>query len=240
MYKVELHVHTRYSKDSALPLWLVYTVCRLKRIDAIAITDHNTIQGAKAFSSYCSRRRGHVSVIIGEEIMTQEGEIIGLYLSKNIPEGLTAENTVDKILEQGGVVYIPHPYDAKRNKTVLKECTLKKMLHKVDCIECHNGRNVSESYTVEQQAIAEKYHLVKVIGSDSHTWFELGRNYLLLEKIDLSNPECFKNALPSAVMHKKQCMQFSHQVTKVVRILKMIREGQYRDAIEKTKSKFKK
>lgn len=237
MRKVELHVHTRYSKDSALPLWLIYAICRLKRIDTIAITDHDTIQGAEAFSSYCSKRGNRVSVIIGEEIMTQEGEIIGLYITQEIPQGLSPEETVDRICQQGGVVYVPHPYDVKRHKTVLKDFALEKISHKVDCIECHNGRNISEHYSDEQQAIAEKYHLTKVIGSDAHTWFELGRNYMLLETEDLSESALFKEALPSAVMHKKECMRFSHQMTRVVRVLKRIKEGQYREIAETMKQK---
>lgn len=237
MRKVELHVHTRYSKDSALPLWLIYFVCRLKRIDVIAITDHNTIQGAKAFAYFCGKRGDYVSVIIGEEIMTCEGEIIGLYLDDPIPRGLSAEDTVGRILQQGGVVYVPHPYDVKRSKTVLKESALARIANKVDCIECHNGRNISEYYSNEQQAISEKYHLSQVVGSDAHTCFELGRNYMLLEAEDLSKPERFKEALPSALMHKKPCLQFSHQITKAVRILKMIKNGKYREIIEKIKGK---
>lgn len=237
MLKVELHVHTRYSKDSVLPLWLMYIVCRLKRIDVIAITDHNTIQGAKKFAYFCGERGDHVSVIIGEEIMTQEGEIIGLYLGDSIPKGLSAEDTVSRILQQGGVVYVPHPYDIKRCKTVLKETALARIAHKVDCVECHNGRNISEYYSDKQHAIAEKYHLCQVVGSDAHTWFELGRNYVLLKAEDLSKPEYFLEALPSAVMCKKPCLRFSHHITKAVRILKMIKEGQYHEIIEKIKRK---
>ena len=237
MLKAELHVHTRYSKDCALPLWLIYAICRMKRVSVIAITDHNTVQGAKAFSSFCKKHGGRVLVIIGEEIMTQDGEIIGLYLKDSIPKGLSAEETVNRIVQQGGIVYVPHPYDEKRHKTVLKESALRQIFHKVDCIECHNGRNISTHFSDEQKAIAEKYRLVQVVGSDAHTCFELGRNYLLLEAEDLSEPELFKKALASARMHPKQCLRFAHWITKGVRILKMIQAGQVDMIIRKVAGK---
>lgn len=82
--KLEMHVHTKYSKDSLLPFWVLYLKCRICGIDYIAITEHNNIDGAKEFERYCERYGSKISVIIGEEIFTSEGEIIGLFLREEL------------------------------------------------------------------------------------------------------------------------------------------------------------
>ena len=116
MIRLETHCHTRYSKDSLLLHSLLYMKCRLCHIDAIAICEHNNILGALKFKEYCSKRKNKVFVIVGEEIMTSSGEIIGLYLNEEIPAGLSCDETIDRIINQGGVVYVPHPYDEKELK----------------------------------------------------------------------------------------------------------------------------
>ena len=80
--KLELHVHTKYSKDSFLCFWPLYLKCRIRRIRCIAITEHNNINGGVQFKKFCEKRKGKIQVIIGEEIFTNEGEIIGLFLKK--------------------------------------------------------------------------------------------------------------------------------------------------------------
>ena len=144
MIRLETHCHTRYSKDSLLLHSLLYMKCRLCHIDAIAICEHNNILGALKFKEYCSKRKNKVLVIVGEEIMTSSGEIIGLYLNEEIPAGLSCDETIDRIISQGGVVYVPHPYDEKRSKTVLSEECIFSNSHRIDCMECYNGRNVDE------------------------------------------------------------------------------------------------
>ena len=146
MFKVEFHVHTKYSHDSMLPLWLLYLKCRLKKIDYIAITEHNNIIGALKFKKFCKKRGSQVKVIVGEEIMTSGGEIIGLFLCKKIQAGMTPEDTISEIRKQKGVVYIPHPYDEKRHKTVLKEEYIKANILNIDCIECHNGEGSTKKH----------------------------------------------------------------------------------------------
>ncbi|MCM1523207.1 MAG: hypothetical protein NC120_02005 [Ruminococcus sp.] len=117
--KTELHVHTRYSHDSILCISLIGLMCRLRHIDCVAVCDHNTAAGGIAAKKILPRFG--VKVIAGEEIFTDSGEIIGLFLKRDIPAGLSAEDTVREIKKQGGLVYIPHPYDEKRYKTVLKK-----------------------------------------------------------------------------------------------------------------------
>ena len=124
--KLETHIHTRYSHDSILCFGLLYIKLRLKGIDCVAITEHNNIDGGIEFKKYCDKRNSKISVIVGEEIMTDEGEVIGLFLSENIPSGLSADETIARIKNQKGLVYIPHPFDEKRNKTVLKTSVIER------------------------------------------------------------------------------------------------------------------
>lgn len=224
--RAEFHVHSRFSKDSLLCLSFIYLKCRLHKIRYIAITDHNNIAGGLAFKRYCEKRKNKVTCIVGEEIMTQSGEIIGLFLNENIPAGLNAEQTIEEIENQNGIVYVPHPFDEKRSKTVLKEDVIAAFRERIDCIECYNGRNFSVNYAVKQMEIAEKYCIPSVIGSDAHTYMELGRNYLCLQEAPLT-PEKYRSAILTASFHKKKCIRFAHQITKISKALKMIFRGDF-------------
>lgn len=225
-FKLETHVHTKYSHDSMLPLWLLYIKCKLQKIDYIAITEHNNIIGALRFKEYCDKRGAKVKVIVGEEIMTSGGEIIGLFLHKEIKAGMTPEKTIADICKQNGVVYIPHPYDEKRYKTVLKEEYIKANLQNIDCIECYNGRNVKPSFSEKQEGVAERYGLTKVIGSDAHTIFEVGRNYILVDFAP-DNVSAFKDAIKTARFHKSPCLHWCHWITKCDRVMKYILKGDF-------------
>lgn len=222
-YKTEFHVHTRYSKDSILSYWLILLVCKLKKIDSLVITDHNEISGAKKYQE--KFRKHKIEIIVGEEIFTNKGEIIGLNLIEKIEPDLTPKETIKKIKEQGGLVYVPHPYDEKRYKTVLEESEIENNKRDIDFIEVHNGRNINEKFSVKQNEIAEKYNLRKIIGSDAHTFFEIGRNYVLTNKKIISNKilENYENV----EFVKKKCIKFAHSWTKVARIITMIGKGDF-------------
>lgn len=237
--RVETHCHTKYSKDSMMPFGLLYMKCRLLKIEYIAITEHNNIQGALAFHDYCQRRGGKLHVIIGEEVMTSSGEIIGLFLKEEIPKGLSAEETVERIENQRGVVYIPHPYDNKRQKTVLKEEKIKSLKDRIQCIECHNGRNISLEYDKKQCEMAEKYGLTKVIGSDAHTIWEIGRNYMIFS-VEPNSPENFCKAIENVEFHSAPCLQFAHKITKIAKLIKMLQRGDYSEVYRIIHKKFRK
>mgnify|MGYP004517729865 FL=1 len=239
MIYLETHCHTKYSKDSMLPFSLLYLKCRLCHINWIAITEHNNIQGAVEFKKYCEKKKNKLHVIIGEEIMTTDGEVIGLYLKDEIPSGLSCEETMDKIFSQGGIVYIPHPYDEKRAKTVLKEECIRNNRSRIDCIECYNGRNISDRYALKQTEIAEKYGLTSVIGSDAHTVFEIGRNYMIVNCIP-DSPKNFKRALENVTFHKKKCLQFSHNITKVVKLFRIVKKGNFNEIYRIIEKRYRK
>lgn len=228
MYRIQLHVHTKYSHDSILPFWMLYRKCLAKKIDYIAITEHNTIDGGVAFQQYCLTRGNKVKVIVGEEIMTTGGEIIGLFLNKNISPGRSPGQTIQEIKKQGGIVYVPHPYDEKRNKTVLKEVYIKRYSTDIDCIESHNGRNISKKFDIVQNEIANKYDLLKVIGSDAHTYFEIGRNYMESDIPPTSSYEFIRSIKsPRCQYYIHDCLDFCHLITKFARIVILIKKGDF-------------
>lgn len=224
--RLETHVHTKYSHDSLLCFWVLYARCMARKIDYIAVTEHNNIDGAIAFSHYCEKRGNKLKVIVGEEIMTDSGEIIGLYLKEQIFPGLSVSETVNEIHRQGGLVYVPHPYDEKRRKTVLRETALAENQTEIDCIECHNGRNISQSYDKKQTEIANKYGFSKVVGSDAHTVFEIGRNYMEIN-IEPCDAQHFRAAIATAELRQAKCIKICHQMTKVARVIQLVRRGEW-------------
>ena len=223
-YRIEFHVHTSISNDSFLKKRFLFLMCKLKKINCLAITDHNEIDNAIKYKEYFEKHG--IKVIAGEEIFSKDGEIIGLFLTKKISPNLSAFETINEIKKQNGLVYIPHPYDEKRYKTVFKKDTLLEIKDKVDFIECHNGRNVLQKYSDIQSSIADELGLVKIVGSDAHTFYEIGRNYCevsSLEKEDLINE------IKNANFVKKKCIKFAHFNTKIVKLLKMIKGGKWNE-----------
>ena len=219
--KMELHVHTQYSHDSLLDKYLMLLMCKLKKIECIAITDHNTTLGGRAFKGFLEAHG--IKVIIGEEIFTADGEIIGLFLQKDIKAGLSASETVKLIREQGGLVYLPHPYDKKRYKTVLKDSARETIKNDIDLVEFHNGRNISSEFTKKQTVIANTLDAIRVVGSDAHIFFELGRNYNVIDSF--SDKEYFFKCLLDNEYVLNKCCFGAHITTKFVRLWKMIVGG---------------
>lgn len=209
-----------------MSLRLLYLKCRLKKINYVAITEHNNIDGAFAFSRYCNKKKNKVKCVVGEEIMTESGEIIGLYLEEEIPAGLNAKETIQRIKAQNGIVYVPHPYDEKRSKTVLKEDVLAGFANQIDCIECYNGRNITPRFGEIQNEISERYGIKKIVGSDAHTLMEIGRNLVFLES-SIDDPDSFRVALDSAIFQTKKCISLVHFVTKISKALKMFFKGDF-------------
>lgn len=226
--RAEFHTHTRFSKDSILNKFFILFMLKLKKIKLIAITDHNEVKGAIKYQKFL--KKFNIDVIVGEEVMTDSGEIIGLFLNKKIEPFQSPELTVKQIKEQNGIVYLPHPYDEKRYKTVLKEEKQIKLKDEFDFIEVHNGRNISEKYSDKQKDIQQKLKITPIIGSDAHTFIELGRNYI---EIEYTNIEDFKNNMKDIVekseFHKKKCIKLAHTITKFARIIKMIEKGEFNE-----------
>ena len=234
--KVELHTHTNYSHDSLLNKWLYLAILKLKGINVVGITDHNEIEGAKKIKAFLGKFG--IKVILGEEIFSEKGEIIGLFIEEKILPGLSPRETMLQIKKQGGIVYIPHPYDEKRYKTVLPEEDIKLNSDLIDVIETHNGRNIRSFFSDKQLEICKRYNKITCVGSDAHTFIELGRNYNVMEEFNDSLD--FLDKLKKSESVKKDCLQVCHQLTKIDRIIKLLGKGQFNELFRVIYKRYRK
>ncbi|MFS8160259.1 MAG: PHP domain-containing protein, partial [Candidatus Roizmanbacteria bacterium] len=174
MIKIDLHTHSILSHDGGISQEEYEKVLSQRILDNIAITDHNEIDFALKLQQKLGGR-----IIVGEEIMTQSGEVIGLYLSEYIKPYLTLEETVHEIKNQGGLVYVPHPFDIRRHAIGNKNCI--GILSDIDIIETFNARNITFFNNKKAELFAQKNSITPGLGSDSHSFSELGRSYCSLE-----------------------------------------------------------
>jgi predicted metal-dependent phosphoesterase TrpH len=185
--RVDLHVHTTYSEDCWVPLEAVLEAVLNSPIDAIAVTDHNEIEGALRLSD-----QAPFPIIVGEEIASLQGEIAGLFLSEWIPPGLSALETIARIKEQGGLVYVPHPL-AWDVPSAVGRRNLEAIIDRVDIIEGFNARILRQADNLAAQEIARQYDLPIAAGSDAHFAREIGRAGVELEPF--TGPEEFLHRL---------------------------------------------
>src|SRR5688572_1092908 len=142
--RADFHSHSHYSRDSVVSPRAFIDSCVRKGISCIAVTDHNEIEGAFVIQKLAAAE-GKLKVVIGEEVKTSEGEIIGLFLKEFVPRDLSPEATVQAIHEQGGVAVIPHPYDIFR-RSVLKDEAIERVKTLIDAIEGFNCRNILQKH----------------------------------------------------------------------------------------------
>jgi predicted metal-dependent phosphoesterase TrpH len=170
--RVEFHCHTIYSKDSlARPEDLVKTA-RRKGLDRVIVTDHNTIKGALAAKSYDPQL-----VIVGEEILTTQGEFLAAFVTEEVPRRLAPLEVIKRLHDQGAFISVSHPFDVRRG---WKLNELLEILPYVDAIESFNSRCMDAKYNIQAQEFARQKNLAITVGSDAHALFELGRSYLIL------------------------------------------------------------
>jgi predicted metal-dependent phosphoesterase TrpH len=192
MLSAELHCHTIYSKDSLTRVENLLTYCRQKGIQRIAITDHNTTRGACLARSLDPTR-----VVVGEEIMTQKGELLAFYVEEELPAGLTPQEAIRRLRQQGAVISISHPFDHARHGAWLL-ADLLEIVPLVDAIETFNARCLSHTPNQEAQAFAAQHHLPGTPGSDAHLLSEVGRANLRLPEFNTAEElrQALRQALP--------------------------------------------
>ncbi len=180
---VDLHMHTDHSHDCATPVEVLLTTAREQGLGAIAVTDHNEISGALAARELARDMDIGVEVIVGEEVKTAgEGEVIGLFIEELIPRGMSLEETVAEIRRQGGLVYVPHPFD--RMHSVPDYEHLLKIVADIDAIEVFNPRVAIGAFNEEAARFAAKYRIVAGAGSDSHVAQGLGSVRIRMRDFD--------------------------------------------------------
>jgi glycosyltransferase involved in cell wall biosynthesis len=188
---VDLHMHTDHSYDCATPVEVLLAEARARGLGAVAITDHNEISGALEAQA----KADGVKVIVGEEVKTGgQGEVIGLFLSEKIPKGLTLAATIAEIKRQGGLVYVPHPFD--RMHSVPDYEHLLPVLDDVDAIEVFNPRIAIAEFNEEAVRFAAKYRITAGAGSDAHVPQGLGSVRIRMR--DFDGPEEFLQSLREA------------------------------------------
>jgi glycosyltransferase involved in cell wall biosynthesis len=188
---VDLHMHTDHSYDCATPVEVLLAEARARGLGAIAVTDHNEVSGAHE----ARLKAEGIKVIVGEEVKTAEqGEVIGLFIEEKIPRGLTLAQTIAAIKGQGGIVYVPHPFD--RMHSVPDYEHLLGVLDDVDALEVFNPRVAISEFNDEALRFAAKYRIPAGAGSDAHVPQGLGSVRIRMREFD--GPEEFLESLRDA------------------------------------------
>ena len=172
--RVEFHCHTIYSKDSLTSPERLLEACRRKGIDRVIVTDHNTIAGALDAKALDPER-----VIVGEEIMTTQGELLTAYVKEEIPAGLEPRQAIERLREQGAFISVSHSFDRLRSGH-WHTTDLLAISELVDAIEIYNARCMWPGFNREAVNFAREHKLEGTVGSDAHAAFELGKAILQL------------------------------------------------------------
>jgi predicted metal-dependent phosphoesterase TrpH/glycosyltransferase involved in cell wall biosynthesis len=195
----DLHMHTDHSPDCATPVETLIETAKEVGLGAIAITDHNEVSGAFAARDY-AEQVGGIKVIVSEEVKTAEqGEVIGLFLEEKIERGMSMAETIAEIRRQGGLVYVPHPFD--RLHSVPDYEHLIDIVDEIDILEVFNPRVAFSAFNEEAVRFARKYRIVPGAGSDSHVAQGLGSVRIRLR--DFEGPEEFLEAMRDADIVRK-------------------------------------
>lgn len=187
--RADLHIHTHFSADAITSPRRLVQECRRRGLNCLAVTDHNTIRGALAV-----RELADFPVIVGEEIRTRAGEMIGLFLTEEIPPGLSPQETIERVKAQGGLVGIPHPYD--RLRSALSHQEMARLADQIDFIEAMNARITFPGDNGRASRFAREHALPVSAGSDAHSPWEVGRCYVEIRPFQ--GPEDFLVALQGA------------------------------------------
>ncbi len=177
--RIDLHSHTMWSGDSTTTPDELEAAVRTAGIDVLAITDHHAIRGAEEL-----RDRLACEVITGEEVRTHAGELIGLFLTERIPFGMSAHDTARAIRDQGGLVYVPHPFDPMRRN--ISRSALNALVGDglVDIIEAFNAKTSLQHLNAEAAAYAAEHGIAAGAGSDAHVPGALGAAYVEVDVMD--------------------------------------------------------
>jgi len=172
LIKADLHIHTEYSIDCTMSLKEIIARCLEVGINCLGVADHNTLAG-----SLKMKKIAPFIIIPGEEILTSAGEVIGFFLSEEIPSKLSMKETIARIKAQNGLVCIPHPYDRLRF-SVFKDQIFDDIMPQIDIIEGFNARSLSVGGSTKALELARKYGKPTSAGSDAHTLPEIGNAYV--------------------------------------------------------------
>ncbi len=195
--RLDLHVHTTYSFDSAIDPAGLREICRERGLAGVAVTDHDSLRGSLEFA----RELPELVIVPGSEIRSAEGEIVGLFLSEEVPPGLSAPDTMRRIHEQGGLVLIPHPFDIVKLKRMSSR-RLEELSGEIDAIEALNGKPRWWLANRSARRFASRLGMPVTAGSDAHKVSHVGLLYTEMEEFD--GPAEFLASLRDASLHGRR------------------------------------
>lgn len=205
--KVDMHTHSEHSPDSRTPI--AKQAIRIKEagLDVVCATDHNTIVGGLRMREAADGFR----VIVGSEILSREGEIIGLFLEKDVPRGLSPEETIARIRDQGGVVSVPHPFSRNRLNRI-RRAALERVWRDIDAMEIFNAREAFMGDNLRAAEFAREHGIAGAVGSDAHRRRELGNAWLEMD--DFADRDGFVAALRTGTVSGKLTGHLIHLWTR--------------------------
>lgn len=209
-WQVDLHSHTLWSKDCITEFKTIIRLAEKRGLDRIAITDHNTAEGAFALQKIAPEL-----VIAGEEIMTTQGELLAYFVRESVPAGLTPDETIKRLRQQGAVISVSHPFDRLR-KGAWREDDLLRIIEQVDAIEIFNARCLYADDNRKAQDFAARHGLIGTAGSDAHIRPEYGQARLNMRPFE-NDPEDFLDALRTATLNANLSGAYVHLGSKAAK-----------------------
>jgi predicted metal-dependent phosphoesterase TrpH len=200
--KAEFHCHTSYSKDSLMTIRSMISTCQRKGIQKLVITDHNNILGASIAHQLDPGR-----FIIGEEIMTQQGELLGIFVKYQVPAGLPALKAIELLHSQDAFISISHPFDILRQGHWNPDDLLK-IVASIDAIEVFNSRCLNPHFNTLASEFAQRNRLLGTVGSDAHSTGEIGTATLTLP--EFYDTPTLRSALSMAQPHVRLSSPIVH------------------------------
>jgi predicted metal-dependent phosphoesterase TrpH len=179
-YKIDLHSHSTFSPDGGISEEQLSIIFKNSILDFLAITDHNEVDFALNVQSKFPGK-----IIVGEEIKTKDGEVIGLYLTKKIEKYLSLHETIKQIKEQNGIIYLPHPFDLRR--AGVPKVKVESVIDSIDIIEGFNPRNIIPNGNKNAEEFGKLFNKPIAAGSDAHSFQEIGKTYTIIDEIPTRN-----------------------------------------------------
>lgn len=209
LYKVDLHTHSIISHDGGIRAEQYAALLQKGILDCVAITDHNETRFARVMHDKLGEK-----IIVGEEIMTKDGEMIGLFLQNTIQPGMSAKATAAAIRTQGGLVYIPHPFETLRKG--IQRRILEQIKASIDIIEVFNARGRGRGKAEGAESFAKWFHLAEAASSDAHCRSGVGTAYTVIDKFP--KRETLKNMLKRGSLNKKYAPLWTYLCPAVNRV----------------------
>jgi predicted metal-dependent phosphoesterase TrpH len=211
----DFHIHTRFSRDSILSEEKFIRIAIERGLTHVVVTNHNNVEGAVAVRDKVAELglEDRLSVILGEEISTADGEVVGVFLTKTIPRGLSANETAEEIHRQGGLVSIPHPFDPFRGSHI-KPGPLRNLaeMGKIDMVEVYNCRVTFQRHNLEAAEFAQRYGIPGIAASDTHSSFEIAMAFNAMPAFETADE--LRASLLDNEWHASRSSVFIHATTR--------------------------